>query len=588
MSDSTPSTETNPLTGSDAVVSDKVLADRAMLKKAQAEGKTLGTYVKLSGPGWLQSAITLGGGSLAGSLFLGVLGGTSMLWLQLVAIVLGVVMLSAISYVTLSTGRRPFEAINREINPALGWGWIIATVLANMIFCMPQFSLCYDALDKNLLSMGEAGGLGDSSAARWTVTLLLFFAAGFIVLLNTKQGKAAKVFDIFLKTLIGMVVLCFFGVAILLLVNGQINFANIFAGLIPDLTQFARPAGELRESVASLSPEGSSFWTKKLMGTQRSVMISAIATAVGINMTFLLPYSMLARGWDKTFRGLARFDLSTGMAIPFVLVTSCVVIASASSFHNVIDENLASSDLATMQESPLFSKVEGDLIARVDSQLGEAATTTDEATKLQMVAELPEEEKRLAAALVKRNAFELSQTLAPLLGDKLAKLIFGLGVFGMGFSTIIILMLINGYAIREMFGRPDSQTIFIIGVLIAGASGASWVGLWTDPDLKFWLAILASTFAVMLLPIAYFTFFLMMNSNDILGDDRPTGGSRLMWNLFMGLAVIGATASAGVAVYEKYMAPDPLSFRIVAVIWVGYAIAVALGFALKKKSPSVN
>ncbi|MCC9658732.1 divalent metal cation transporter [Rhodopirellula halodulae] len=588
MSDSTPSTETNPLTGSDAVVSDKVLADRAMLKKAQAEGKTLGTYVKLSGPGWLQSAITLGGGSLAGSLFLGVLGGTSMLWLQLVAIVLGVVMLSAISYVTLSTGRRPFEAINREINPALGWGWIIATVLANMIFCMPQFSLCYDALDKNLLSMGEAGGLGDSSAARWTVTLLLFFAAGFIVLLNTKQGKAAKVFDIFLKTLIGMVVLCFFGVAILLLVNGQINFANIFAGLIPDLTQFARPAGELRESVASLSPEGSSFWTKKLMGTQRSVMISAIATAVGINMTFLLPYSMLARGWDKTFRGLARFDLSTGMAIPFVLVTSCVVIASASSFHNVIDENLASSDLATMQESPLFSKVEGDLIARVDSQLGEAAATTDEATKLQMVAELPEDEKRLAAALVKRNAFELSQTLAPLLGDKLAKLIFGLGVFGMGFSTIIILMLINGYAIREMFGRPDSQTIFIIGVLIAGASGASWVGLWTDPDLKFWLAILASTFAVMLLPIAYFTFFLMMNSNDILGDDRPTGGSRLMWNLFMGLAVIGATASAGVAVYEKYLAPDPLSFRIVAVIWVGYAIAVALGFALKKKSPSVN
>ena len=53
----------------------------------------------------------------------------------------------------------------------------------------------------------------------------------------------------------------------------------------------------------------------------------------------------------------------------------------------------------------------------------------------------------------------------------------------------------------------------------------------------------------------------------------------------MGLAVIGATASAGVALYEKYLAPDPLSFRIVAVIWVAYAIAVALGFALKKKTP---
>ncbi|KLU03678.1 putative transmembrane protein [Rhodopirellula islandica] len=586
MSESNPTshTEANPLTGGDAVISDKVLADRAMLQKAQAEGKTLGTYIKLSGPGWLQSAITLGGGSLAGSLFLGVMGGTSMLWLQLVAIILGVVMLSAISYVTLSTGRRPFEAINNEINPALGWGWIIATVLANMIFCMPQFSLCYDALDKNLLTLGGGEGLGDSRSARWIVTMVLFFAAGFIVLLNTKQGRAAKIFDIFLKTLIGMVVICFFGVAILLLAKGQLDFASIFAGLVPDLTQFVRPAGDLRETVANLSPEGSSFWTHRLMGTQRSVMISAIATAVGINMTFLLPYSMLARGWDKTFRGLARFDLSTGMAIPFVLVTSCVVIASASSFHNKIDDQLASTDLQVMQQSPLYEKVKGDLIARVDAGLGAEAAATAEVAKLQMVAELPEEEKRLAAALVKRNAFELSQTLAPLLGDESAKLIFGLGVFGMGFSTIIILMLINGYAIREMFGRPNSQTIFIIGVLIAGASGASWVELWTDPDKKFWLAILASTFAVMLLPIAYFTFFLMMNSREILGDDRPTGGHRLTWNVFMGLAVIGATAAAGVAVYEKYMAEDPLSFRIVAAIWVAYAIAVVLGFVLKKKS----
>lgn len=35
----------------------------------------LPVYLRLSGPGWLQSAITLGGGSLAGSLYLGVIGG---------------------------------------------------------------------------------------------------------------------------------------------------------------------------------------------------------------------------------------------------------------------------------------------------------------------------------------------------------------------------------------------------------------------------------------------------------------------------------------------------------------------------------
>nr|MCS5617003.1 hypothetical protein [Pirellulales bacterium] len=102
--------------------------DRDLLKAAQKRGPlaTLAAFMKLSGPGWLQSAITLGGGSLAGSLYLGVIGGYDMLWLQPLMMILGVVMLSAIAYVTLSTGQKPFGAINRHINPVLGWGWIIA------------------------------------------------------------------------------------------------------------------------------------------------------------------------------------------------------------------------------------------------------------------------------------------------------------------------------------------------------------------------------------------------------------------------------------------------------------------------------
>ena len=129
--------------------STKVEANRQRLLDAQERGTgaTLAAYVRLSGPGWLQSAITLGGGSLASALFLGVLGGTSLLWLQLIAIIMGVVMLSAISYVTLSTGERPFQAINTHINPALGWGWLIATCMANMINISKfAIQLCMDNL----------------------------------------------------------------------------------------------------------------------------------------------------------------------------------------------------------------------------------------------------------------------------------------------------------------------------------------------------------------------------------------------------------------------------------------------------------
>ena len=47
--------------------------EKDYLIKAEASGfaSRLLAYTKLSGPGWLQSAITLGGGSLASSLFLG-------------------------------------------------------------------------------------------------------------------------------------------------------------------------------------------------------------------------------------------------------------------------------------------------------------------------------------------------------------------------------------------------------------------------------------------------------------------------------------------------------------------------------------
>ncbi len=561
------------------VIDDRVRSDREMLKQAQAEGRVLGTYVRLSGPGWLQSAITLGGGSLAGALFLGVLGGTSMIWLQLLAITMGVIMLSAISYVTLSTGRRPFEAINSEINPVLGWGWIIATCMANMIWCMPQFSLSYDALDRNLLAVfgGEGNALGDSKQTKLIVSAVLLFAAGFVVLLNTRRGAAAKLFDIFLKSLIGMVVICFIGVVGLLTVRGELNFGEILAGFIPDFDQWREPTGKLTEVVAGLGQDGQEFWSSKLVANQRSVMIAAAATAVGINMTFLLPYSMLNRGWDKPFRGLARFDLATGMAIPYVLVTSCVVIAAAFSFHAQIDDQLKSTDPATMQESPMYPSVEGSLMERVNRQLGADAETTDDATKRQMIAELDQGEKVLALALVQRNAFQLSDTLSPLLGRSLANLVFGLGVFGMGFSTIIILMLINGYAFREMAGSPDGTVPFVVGCLVAGLFGASWVYIWEDDGAKFWLAIFASSFGMMLLPIAYVTFFLMMNSKAILGKEKPTGGRMLAWNVLMIVAVLGAFAAAATAIYDKANA-SPAAFYAIVGLLVVFAIALVVGF----------
>ena len=100
-----------------------------------------GFYTKKSGPGWLQGAITLGGGSLASALYLGTVSGYNFMWLQPLAMICGIIMLSAVVYVTLSTEKRPFGLINQNLSPVLGWAWLIATIMANIVWCMPQFNL---------------------------------------------------------------------------------------------------------------------------------------------------------------------------------------------------------------------------------------------------------------------------------------------------------------------------------------------------------------------------------------------------------------------------------------------------------------
>lgn len=569
---------------------DALERNRQMLADAQQRGfgPTLAAYVRLSGPGWLQSAITLGGGSLAGALFLGILGGPSMLWLQLVAIVMGVVMLSAIAYVTLSTGERPFGLINRHVNPVLGWGWLVATAMANIIWCMPQFGLCFEALQQNLGPAVAGDVIENTNEAKYTVSFILLAITTFALILNVRGGTAARVFDWFLKALIASIVLCFFGVVIKLSLDGLIDWAAVWKGFVPDLGQARHATGDLEALAAGLPADAREFWESRLVREQRDVMIGAAATAVGINMTFLMPYSLLQRGWGRTFRGLARFDLATGMAIPYVLVTSCVVIASGQAFHGKADEQFLSEQPAQFQQSPLFAETESNLLSRVqtasEAKSLEELAPEERQEAVAAMAKLPQAEKRLAASLVRRNAFSLSKALEPLLGEEIANLVFGLGVFGMGFSTIIILMMINGFVFREAFGMPENKILFLVGSLVAGVCGALWPIIWKD-DAQMWLAIFASSFGIMLLPIAYAAFFMLFNSSDVLREDRPRGIALLIWNLLMGISVIGAVAAASTSIYNKVSNPNPdAAFvgKLALGVSAAYLVAVALGFFLKR------
>ena len=91
---------------------------------AQPVLKRLPTYVRLSGPGWLQGAMTLGGGSAITSLTIGGVYGYQLLWVQPLSMLVGCIMLFALSHQTLSTGVAPFKAMREHVHPAMAWAWV--------------------------------------------------------------------------------------------------------------------------------------------------------------------------------------------------------------------------------------------------------------------------------------------------------------------------------------------------------------------------------------------------------------------------------------------------------------------------------
>lgn len=604
----------------------RTFRDREILSDAQEKGGTavLFSFFRLSGPGWLQSAVTLGGGSLIGALYLGMLGGTSMLWLQLIAITIGVIMLSAISHVTLSSRKRPYAAINEHVNPVLGVAWVTATILANMIWIMPQFSLCYDALDKNLVTAENVDFAKDQT--KLMVSLGIAAAALMVISFSFNPGWISKLFDFVLKLIVALIVLCFIAVVYWLATDGSVKWNEVWMGFVPNFGHWSNPAAAIQDILIGMDGEQQNYWQPKILEKQRESMIGVTATAVGLNMTFLLPYSMLARGWDKPFRGLAKFDLLTGMAIPYLIVTTCIVIASSHAFHAKADANFLSSDPAVMQKSVLFDSTTGviedrfkgrktkeehaelnanlnaatkalaDLKAeRVNGSESNSELLTKrqeevesaKAEKNQKLAEfaasLDESERRIMPTLVKPNAGQLAATLTPLLGEKnqeYASLIFGLGAFGMGFSTIIVLSLINGYAFAEILGDYSNPWLRALGALAALVVGVFWFHFWAG-ESRTYLGIVASTFAAILLPIAYLSFFLLMNNRKLLGREKPTGSRMAVWNLLMGIGVLGATVQAVAAIQTKISgAQGPYVLGGVAV----FLLLAIIGFSARPRN----
>ena len=277
-------------------------------------GKKVKGYLKRSGPGLLQSAMTLGAGSAAASIVAGAYYGYSLLWVQPLAMFLGIMMLGALGKVVLTSGERPYKAFGREINKPIIFLWAFGTVMASVIWHFPQYGLAggaaRDLVDLTMQTPGvssvtaNADGLtGIGFAASWGIGLLILGINVCAIWNYGKDAKGIKVYEWFLRTTIAIVVIMFGAVV-------------VKTGINMDL---------LKEGNFGFG------WPTTAKGV--TTVLGAIGAAVGINMTFLYPYTLLAKGWGKSHRKLMRWDLALSMFLPFVVVTSLIIIAMANTVY---------------------------------------------------------------------------------------------------------------------------------------------------------------------------------------------------------------------------------------------------------------
>jgi manganese transport protein len=398
-------------------------------------------YSRQIGPGYLQSAMTLGSGTAAVSLFAGAAFGYRLLWVSPVAMLLGVIMLSAVAHQTLSTGLRPFDAMRRYAGPFFAYGWAIGALVASIIWHFPQYSLASTVL----ADMGAVAGVGLS---RWMMGVVVLAWAIAVTMMYGSSPKWIRAFERLLKYMVWLVVACF---ALVVVRTGISDVGALLRGFFA----FEIP-GEHN-------------------GVQgATVMLSGLAAAVGVNMVFLYPYSLLARGWGREHRRLARFDLLTGMFIPYVVATSLMIIATANTLH-------------------VGGSFQGKALSPV----------------------------------------EAAQSLVDAVGPTFARIVFNLGVLAMALSTITLQMLAAGFACSEIFGWKVGSWKYRIATLLPapGVLGAVYWG-----KMGIWVAVPISLLCGFLLPIAYVGFIILQRRRAYLGGDMPRGPKGMAWLSGMVLA----------------------------------------------------
>ncbi|MEM9382891.1 MAG: hypothetical protein AAGB93_23270, partial [Planctomycetota bacterium] len=304
-------------------------------------------------------------------------------------------------------GRRPYVAMGAEAGRIFALTWALGALVASIIWHFPQYALAGAALS----DAADVAGVEVKPAVAAVPVLLVALTMST---LYGRSPRLVRAYEGVVKALIVGVILCF--ALVVGATAGETDWGAVARGFVPSLP-------EARGGVSSAT-----------------IATSGLAAAVGINMVFLYPYSLRARGWGEEHRGFARFDLVAGMLVPYTIATTLVVIATA----NTIPWE------------------EGD-------------------------------------AVQKMKPVDAARAFGSVIGATNGRLVFDLGLVGMALSTIALHMVCSGLALAELCGVGPESRAYRLGLLLP-VPGVLGPVLW---DELLWLVVPTNIVCGLFLPVTY-------------------------------------------------------------------------------------
>lgn len=287
-------------------------------------------HLRLSGPGFMDSALTLGAGTLTAAMLSGAMFGYRTMWLIWVSMGLGLFMMAVMARFTCRGDFRVIQIQNRY------HGWIVGSLMTALIgtaavaiiFNYGQYSLGTHFIE----SLTPILGFHFPRQINWIVYMAI--TSGLILSYGRRGRRGISLVENFMKISIGLMLLSFGGCLTLVGVNWGAFFKGLFIPWLPS-------------GVEGLD-----------------LFVATSAAAIGVMDWVLFHYAGLARGWGKRHESQARFDISVGLFLPFVVINFLVMGVFAGTLHKQGLHPETASELSQALMPPGSHLVPGVVLCR--------------------------------------------------------------------------------------------------------------------------------------------------------------------------------------------------------------------------------